>query len=769
MRYEDLDLPMGGAALHLHFNPRLTILAGLDPGQRAGLIDAICNIHAGIAPDAHLSVVDMNGRPRIIDAHSASSDAPRTSAGWASALTFDADDLGLPTGIPDRTRRVAERELDTATARVDALRAELAAAEHAADHAARLRTELADCHRQIADAGSSDDAHQQLRARTLVRVEQIRTQLAALDAPASQRARDDRLLAATAETSRLATEWAQLADHLDHLRAELLDHRWPDDDELGTLVRVPPSIPVSLIENVEARDRLHADRAALTNRLEHELSIPPPEDPADPRIQTLALVDQENLWMTHRAVMMATEALDEARRAEKELHEADPATTARIDGLHRATTEADETVERRWLASILAIVVALCVAALLPVAEFQPVTALIPLAVASIVAVGGLVVPRIRARRAPRAEQALLAELGVADIGAYHAQLDDDPQSERWRRAERIIANYETAQAEWYQLVGSITPEEATGLEAEVTRWATDGNPGRRRRNIAALERGITQADEELGTLHRKLRPALVPYGIDPDTDGLADALTRRVADGAVARLVRDLADAEEAEAKVTARLESELHLLGFEAGDLSARIAAFGTALDAADRRDRLRRQAPPRQELEAEEARLSFRLAQTPPPVSTNLSTPDRPIDELRRRAAQLERELARVDDPDLAPLRRRVDAAETHAAQLAARLATDNTVAVNRPVDHLVDTLVRYRPGSGDPGSEPLPAILDDPLAATPLALKRQLLDALVVVSELVQIVLLTDDPDVLAWGRHHTGHAHIDLIAPGHPAR
>ena len=110
------------------------------------------------------------------------------------------------------------------------------------------------------------------------------------------------------------------------------------------------------------------------------------------------------------------------------------------------------------------------------------------------------------------------------------------------------------------------------------------------------------------------------------------------------------------------------------------------------------------------------------------------------------------------------RRLNRIEGRIAGLEASLTTERGVVVANPVDHLVETLVRFRPTWPGTEHEPMPALLDDPFAATSASLKRQLLDTVVEVTRAVQVVVLTDDRDTIAWAREVEPSGALSVVAP-----
>ncbi len=774
MRYEELTLPLGDAELNLRFHSRFTVLAGLTGPQRRHLIDAIAQLNRGAVRGGQVTLVDAGGR-RLAIADGADAEAAgvplRSTGAWRSLLGVSAEDLGLPRATDDPGRLALVGELETARRQADVAREALAAAREERRRHAAAMAELEECENQLADLGTESDRHRHNRARALVELEEVRATLTAVDAPPSQVARDQRLIDTTAEVQRLADEWADIGDQLDRLNGELGQRTPIEESELAELIDIPDEIPETLTAAVAERDRLRTRLDDVEAALGRTRDAPPISVPTDPRVLTLAALDQETLWLTHRDVLLATEALHAAQRAEEERMLADPAERARVEAAHRAAEVANEVSERRWMPSVLTATISACAAAMLLVTElwFPLIPLLLVVCTAALVL--GVAVPRIQLLRARQHETLLLGQVGATDIGDYRARFSENPESERWQRAEQVIEDFQHARQEWQALVGDISPADATALEATVNEWVASTDRERQKRETSRLRRELDDVTAELTEVTDRLAGLLEPYGLDSTTESLSASLQDRVLAGRTARLMARLGDTEEAEAKLTRLLEVELAELGFEGGTLTSRIASYGRELDAANQRVQLRAEAPPRPQLVARIDELETRLAMPAPaegdPIAADPGALDPAVVELRERRDRLATQTATFSDPDTGELKRNLNRIEGRISGLEASLAVERGLVVANPVDHLVETLVRYRPVWPSTEHEPAPALLDDPFASTSAELKHQLLDAVVEVTRIVQVILLTDDRGTIEWARDAERRGLLTLVAP--PAR
>lgn len=770
MRYDELTLMLGDSELHVRFHPHLTVIAGLSGRQRHDLLDEIVQLTRGVRRGGSVTLIDESGRRTTLDgASSGGMGDPQRHTGqqWRTLLTVEADRFDLPRARDDPQRISLQEELDSERRRAGALRSELDAVRDQRRRHAAVCDELRMCEAQLAELGTAIERFRHTRARLLVEGEQVRASLEAVDAPPAQIRRDDRLIEATSEIEMLATEWAALTEERNRLQDQIGDHPWLDPSRVSELTRIPAEVPENLTMAIAEITGLRTAKSTAQVALQDTLDASSPPVPADSRVLTLAALDQDSLWLTHRNVLLAAEALADAEREAAAHTTAEPDQREHLEEVHAAAVEAATVADKRWLPTVLVTTIALSVAAMLVILDVWRVAPPVLTIAAIAWLIRGVAVPALQARRTRRAEAAALHTVGATNISEYRARFSDDPNSGRWQRAERLIADYGAANDEWQALVGAISPSDASGLEDAVQTWIVQSDRDAHDRQVTRIRREIKTLSEQIAAASQRLRTLLEPYGLDPHTPELEARLDERVCAGCAARLLRAIEDLDETEAKITRRLDAELVALGFETGDLASRISAFGRELDAAQRRVKLRRDAPERDELAARAADLRRRLAVPGPGTEgcgPGVAAGDKRLDALRERRAQLRQRVDAFVDPDTREAERSLDGVERHIGELEAALTPEPDPAASGLVDDLVETLVRYRPPWPTTEQDPTPAFLDDPFAAVEADPKRQLLAALVEVSRLVQVILLTGDAETTAWARAAQDRGVATLIAP-----
>ncbi len=768
MRYEELSLPLADSELRIGFHPRLTVLAGLSGVQRQAIIGAIAGATVGAVPGARISLVDASGRTNTVGDPTDPPDPGFADLGTASRMKnlieVSAEDLGLPRPSDDPGQLALQSELQSARRQAAELRTQVTQVQRRNRQHAALLDELHRLEARLAELGSEMDRYTHRRARALVELEGVRAALAAVDAPANRRSRDRALVDSTMEIQHLADQWSEVSERLDVLRTQVGDQPRIEPDQLAELVDVPDAIPATLARAVHDHEHLLAQRDALQIELDTALEAPRLATPADTRVLVLATVDQETLWMTHRNVVMATDALQAAEADEARLALEDPGER---DYVEQTKSDLDEAVERAdhdWTRGILLATVSACIAGMLVITDLylMAIPALLLLTIASI----GLFIarPKLAVHKARQRHDSALAKVGASEIAEYRHRFRDDPESERWRRADRLIEDYQHAMQDWHELVGHISPEDAGHLEKSVAAWIAATDPERSESGPASVRRRLERLKAEISHESRQLSPLLSPFGLTIDTDSLSTALDRRVKEGRHARLQIELDDAVEVERKLTTHLESQLTTLGFETGNLTTRISAFGRELDAAMQREKLRDEGADRPALVADMERLESELAQPAPqfPHPDHDDTAD--VADLRRRRDELSARIAADEVVDDSSMQRRLEKVEQHIQGLEHSLTSDARVVVERPVDHLVATLLQHRPTWPTGELEPSPAILDDPFAALESDLKKRLLHAVGEVANVTQIVLLTDDDETTEWAKAEQADGGLSLVAP-----
>jgi hypothetical protein len=782
MRYEELSLPLAGGLFQIRFHQHVTVLAGLSGRDRGALIDAIANAAAGQVPDGRLVYRDRSGRRIVVRDGQMSYLDDGSDAGPAllgmnadaremrNLLYVGAEELGLPRPLDDPAGLALQTELLAAREELLRTRNEVASASELRSRRERILSELEKTEATLADLGTNADRYLHNRARTLVELEQVRSALGAVEASTIERARDARLLAATDEVHGLADEWSVTVERLDQLLVRFRDRPKLSSDELAHLVDIPDAIPAGLAQAIADYESASARCDELETDIERLAKAPRSPAPSDTRVMVLATLDQDTLWMAHRRAVLAFEALAAARDEEKRSSVFDPAVRESIEAAHIGATESRARAERLWLPGILISTTMVCLAALLQIAALLDLVAPLLLLVAVFSLVTMVLIPRARAHQAERAETAALSEAGAADIHEYRSRFDENPRSARWARADLIVEDYESAMEHWSSLVGNMTVDEVGELEDQIHDWTSAQDPSRRSASVDAARRSLRHAQADLESSARRLATLLVPFGLQLEDLPMAigPMIHERIQQGQFARLQIELGEAEEAERKITHRLEQYLASIGFEDGTLEARIGAYGWAIDGARQREHLRTEAAPHDELIALRDRLESRLSTPapPPPSLGDASAPDEGphVTELRQRRDLLRREAGAISLPDEQNLHRRLAKLESRVRNLEAEISPEAGLLAARPVDHLVETLVRYRPIWPPSVGDSVPAILDDPFGATPPQLRLQLLEALTEVAKETQVVLLTDDAHVADWARRGAARGALSLLEP-----
>lgn len=781
MRYEELSLPLAGGLFQIRFHQHVTVLAGLSGRDRNALVDAIANAAAGQVPGGRLVYRDRSGRRIVVrdgqmnylddgsDAGPALLGMTTDAREMRTLLYIGAEELGLPRPVDDPAGLAMQTELLAAREELARTKSEIAATNDVRVRRERVLAELEKTEATLADLGSSADRYLHNRARTLVELEQVRAEIAALEASSHERARDARLLAATDEVHGLADEWSAASERLDQLLVRFRDRPKMSSEQLAEFVDVPDAVPAGLAQAVADYESASARCDDLESDVDQIARSPRTSAPSDTRVMVLATIDQDTLWMTHRRALLANDALEAACAEEARYSQVDPQMRERTEAAHAAATTARERAERLWLPGILTATTLICIAALVELLALVPIVAPVLLLVAVAAVIGLVLLPRAQAHKADRSETSALAAAGTADIHEFRSRFADNPRSARWARADLIVEDYESAMEEWRSLVGNMTLQEVGDLEEQVHDWSSAQDPNRRTASVDAARRSLEHARSDLGLSAKRLSTLLIPFGLQLDELPMAIGPTvhERIQQGQFARLQVELGEAEEYERKITHRLEQCLATIGFEDGTLEARIGAFGWAIDGVRQRDQLRTNAGPIEELSDRRDELEARL-NSPAPSGTGMSETgieEGPhVTELRQRRDQLRREAGSMTFPDEQHLARRLAKLEGRVRNLEAELSPDAGMLAARPVDHLVETLVRYRPVWPPSVGDPVPAILDDPFGATPPQLRMQLLDALIEVAKATQVILLTDDAHITDWARRGAARGMASLLEP-----
>lgn len=765
MRLEELNLDHPGDDFTVRFHPTLTVVAGLGSVERNALAAAVVGALAGSAEGVELRWVDhaglrltasaLDGTTRIVD------DAGIPGEALVPAVAGDVDqlrrllvvrpdDVGLNGPVSAKDLTAARAELQSATAR-------LQRALTAQQTLGAVEMEAGRIDDQIADA---EDLHaRRTYLRILARLAAVREEAAAVAGGEDAARLDEELVVAAAEAVELADAFHRAADEVGHARTELTE---PVDD--ATAADVPTAVPVDLPALVAAVDRAAERLAAAQQTARDAADASLPEAPS-PEVGRLARLDQSRLWDTLAHV---EEADADVRRQELALGGIGGAPSRTIDDIESAHREAEEIDRRR---SRLRLPGALGTSAGLA-ASVALVGAAPPVGLAVLggsLALGNatLTLPSLRSRRAQAKEQALLAEVDAPSYLAFHMRRMEasiDPTIADALAAARV--RQRDARTAWDQLADGIEPATARALANDVRRFAEQLTDPRRGEALAAANAVI---DERLAPAHARAREelavALSPFGVDvdhPDPVAGAGAAAVAAARRAIGISVRDLED--RAEAALEAATDA-LDRIGVPAGDLDDRLAALEETAD--DALTRIERRAAARDEAEVlgELQELEAEAAERRRPQWADLTLDDldavataddlevlrRTRDELTRRAAEI-REVGR----SLAQVVEQHEAARRRLATLEERAAEDHQPAA--VVEALASRLAAAASAGDGAG---LPCVLDGAVRGLDAAtLDRLLLGR----DGHPQLIVLADDPALVAWARERAADGALRLLEP-----
>lgn len=786
MRYEELSLPLAGGQFRLRFHPRLTVLAGLTAKDRAGLVDALAAATAGQVTGGTLVYSDPSGRrivvrdgqARYLDDGSEVATAPLRTLGDAAELrtllTVDPAELGLPRSLDDPERQALEAELRQTRKALGQATSDMDRARVTTDRRRAVIDELERIEGELACSSGPSGQAQHDRAQSLVELERVRAALDAVNAPTSAVASDEQFLAAADEVHALAEEWSDAVDQLDELLVRFRDRPRLPRSQAEQLSSVPDHAPEGLAATMGAYESASARCEQLEGDLT-ELAGTPKGTSTDVQVMALGTIDQENLWMAQRRVLLATEQLEVARRAASQAGVPNTDLLADVEAASKASNDAQQRVERLWLSGMLVVSLLVCGSLLLLVTNLYRFVVPPLLVAAVLAAVWLLYLPRRAMRRAKGHLDAALAEAGATDLGALrHRFVEDSPDSPAWRQADVIVDEYESAMEAWNELVGGMTAQEVGALEDEIHAHVQAYDPNQRSARGHVLSRNLEHARADLEQASDELSALLEPYGLQLDDLPVAigAAVHERIQHGRTARLQLQLEAAEEDERKVARRLEEFLGRIGFTDGSIEARIGALGWAIDEARRRTALRKLGHEPAALAREEARLEAQVAATDPTSTPSEMTLPAVAEQeseaeqqaRQRRREELRAELAALTPVDLAELQRRHDELSRQLASLGLDLGLPSSTIDLDADGRLVSTLVRLRPNwPGTPG-DPMPALLDEPFGGVPADALNGVLSLLVEVGDATQVVLLTGDPAVVAWARGEADRGVLSLLEP-----
>lgn len=785
MRLEQLTLQIAGDDLTLTFHDRLTVVGGIGGGERRELIDMLVGALAGgLHQRAELRYVDETGlRVRAISdgdgtvRHVDENDAPATDI--AKMLTLDtagvrrlahvtAADLGL---LATEIGRPEPAELVEARQALARLIEEVENATAARDTAEALRLDLERCEEQLRQIQEGESKRRY--ARMLMQLEQVRAEAASIRGGSEAATTHKRLLAAAPEVGKLAQRWRRASARLSTEMERFGDRERLDERALEEALAAPAQVPAEIEALATAYEAAEAERAELEAKLQNWTISHLPE-PSHPVVVRLGRTDQGQVWDTIHAAVEANRNLDEASLAlgglEADGTAADAA--AELERAHDAVEDAEQLAERRRTPALI-IGAGAVVLALLTIVVF-PAGVLVPLVVCALAAHWATVQPKKAVERAEQAEAEVLERYRIPSYLSFHIRRIQATLEPTTRESLEVAA-YEHRRAlhRFSELAGDgITPEQALALEPEVRKYAEalrhlEGSGAAveetRRRLVEDVQPVVERA-------RRKLLLACEPFGVD-DLSVAVPLVRHQAAAGATARLQQTLERAEDEHAELSEKLEARLAELGFDEGDLDARVGGFDWALARAEEQLRTRHSARPLVEVEAELTQLETRVRREARPewdakVSpADAEEPD--LDELRRRRddAMAAWTAATRLVPDVQRVTDRRSALERRVAVLEGDL--DETANATRVSAREIEPQLQARlaaarrPGSHD---ETIPLLVDDALLRLPSEVKWGLLDMIERCSAQVQMIYMTDDPEVVTWARRRVGADALSLLEP-----
>lgn len=789
MRFDELVLKIPGDDLRLKFHPRMSVLSGLDAPERQALAESILgSLTGGGAPTA-LRYVDGTGRTVSLLSDAGGTVQARHDDGSPAApplgaltsspealralMLVQAADLGAvaPRARPDEPREVRE-----ARASLEEITEQLQDALGEAEQHAKLQAEVDDLDEQLRAA--RDGAARREYAQVLAQLERVRAEAATLQSGTAGVEADRNLVGHAGAVKALAGRWTEAADQLavavDRFGgAELLDR-----SDLVRAATIPDQAPAGLDGLVDAVADAEAHRDALDHRLQ-ALAVAKLPAPSDLIVGELGLLDQTVLWRSSDRLIAARQ---EVHRVQVSLgglggEEGGPAPVliAEMEEAHRDLDEAERAAEAVRVPGVAGAGFGLAVA----LAGTIDAPMLIPAGLLIAAAVGAiaLLLPRSRVAKAAALERVALERAGAPSYLGFHLRRVNATVDPNVRgTVEAASIEHRTALAGWTDLVGpDVDVRRAKELDAEVQAYHEALlNLGGAADEIEQLRMDLAErAEPAVAGARAALVAVCGPFGLS--ADDLTDAATvegqvaHQIARGRSARRQCELEEAEVQEREAAHLLDDHLLQLGFDSGELDARVGALDWAADRAAKRERARADARPCAQIDAEldllqESARRLRRPEWSSVTAAEAGTPD--IEELEERREKLLVQLAEArQEVDVVRLADRQAALERRVMALEARHggndANGDPDAVANIQQHLLARLTNA--AQAGPHGDPVPALLDEVFLRVPAERKWDLLDLLYRLSERLQLVYLSDDPFVAAWARQ-SADGSVTLLEP-----
>lgn len=778
MRVDELVLKIDGEDLRVAFHPRMTVLCGLGAAERQALAESILGSLTGGGEETALRYVDGMGRAVTVvsgaggsvqaryddDGSPASSpvgDLRSSPEALRALMLIQAADLSV---VARSARDDEPPELREARASLEEITEQLQAALGEAEEAAALQTELDTLEEALRTA--HEDASRREYAQVLAQLERVRAEAGALQSGSGGIDADRHLLAHADATRALAAQWTEAAEALELVIDRFGHGARLDAADLDAAAAIPDAVPADLDASVDALADALAHREALDHRLQ-ALAVAKLPAPSDLLVGELGLHEQAPLWAAADRLVAAT---DEVHRVQMSLGGLggdgggeDPVAIRDMELAHRDLEEAERAAEAVRVPGVAgtALGVTIMLAGTFGALWLIPFGMLIGASVGTVT----LVRPKSRVAKAAAVERAALDRAGVPSYLGFHLRRVDAAVDPNVRGTVDSASNeLRAATSAWVELVGEgIDVGRAIELRSEVTAY-NDAlrNLGGAADEIEQLRRDLTEhAEPAVVDARAALGATCAPFGLQADE--LTDLATihQRVAAaierGRSARVQIELEAAEAVEREAARRLGDQLLQLGFDSGELDARVGALDWAVARAAEREQARAKARPKAEIDAELEALQERARGLRRPewstvTASEAELPD--LEELEDRREKVRAQLALVSpEVDVARLADRQAAVERRVIALEARhdghgeaVDPDAVADIQR---HLLGRITKA--ATAGPRGDSLPALLDEVFLRVPAERKWDLLDLLYRLSERHQLIYLSDDAFVAAWAR------------------
>ncbi|HEX9682936.1 MAG TPA: hypothetical protein VGA13_07630 [Acidimicrobiales bacterium] len=743
LRFHEFSLRIPGDEFRMRFHDHMTVVAGIGEPERVELLSTVLGALSGGVPGTRFEWVDDMGmtvtvetdeqgtstvlaadgtiRPGLFDQLSVTVDRMR------SEMRVDGADLGLRPGAQDLAQNpeLAEAEV-TLRLITDELQAGLATEQTSE----ALRDQLAELDERIrrADEGRARREY----ARVLAALERVRSEAAVLRGGSQSQSSDQLLVRDRQRVDALADTWQEAVRALIAADGAFGSREPIPEQALDEAVTFPDTAPEDLERLSDRLKEAETAHDQLADRLSRLVASNLPE-PSDPVVAELARVELSALW-TARDELVAKDRYYRARClgvdpdvAPDDMEE----VVTKIEQNHAELEAAREDADNAKV--------------------------------------------KLRSGRRvdeyERREAELCDTLGVPSYLSIHIRrLEQSIDGRHREHLEEAGLQRRLAEIRWRELAGDIDPQRATELEDETNAYAKE------------ME-AIGGVSDEIDRLRRKLdegaRPALAraraemleacrTFGID-DTDLVVEMINHQVELGRTARLQRELEQARDDEATAADALDQALLDVGFADGDLPARLGAYQWAVQRAAEREEARANARPLTEVEVDLARLERAAAELRRPEWNNVtlaeaSEPDLDVLQNKRHELADAYEAARQMVPDLARLRDRHRALVRRVDVLEGQLREKGLIEMSPTVrvqEMLMARMARVRTAFSGVA---LPIVLDDSLRLLGRESKFEMLELCQRLSEKVQLIYLTDDPDVAVWSRRKAASAELTLMEP-----